>query len=66
MLLNAAHGGGGLAPPFLSLGLSEEEEDEDKLPPNMPSIDTAAPPSDDEGIFIYLFTVARGLAHTLK
>lgn len=53
MLLNAASGGGGLAPPFLSLGLSEEEEDDVKLPTKIPDLDSAAPPSDDEGNYTH-------------
>ncbi|CAG4932829.1 unnamed protein product [Colias eurytheme] len=49
MLLKGASGGGGLAPPFLSLGISPEEEDEDRLPAKIPDLDAPQPPSDDEG-----------------
>lgn len=53
MLLKGVSTGGGMAPPFLALGISSEEEDEDRLPPNIPDIDTHNPPSDDDGkIFI--------------
>ncbi|CAB3220457.1 unnamed protein product [Arctia plantaginis] len=48
MLLKGASTGGGLAPPFLSLGISSEEEDEDRLPSNIPDLDAPQPPSDDE------------------
>ncbi|KAH9641472.1 hypothetical protein HF086_006088 [Spodoptera exigua] len=49
MLLKGVSTGGGMAPPFLALGISSEEEDEDRLPPNIPDIDTHNPPSDDDG-----------------
>ncbi|XP_069357216.1 histone-lysine N-methyltransferase SETD1 isoform X2 [Maniola hyperantus] len=49
MLLKGASGGGGLAPPFLSLGISSEEEDDDRLPAKIPDLDSHNPPSDDEG-----------------
>ncbi|XP_013167765.1 PREDICTED: histone-lysine N-methyltransferase SETD1 isoform X1 [Papilio xuthus] len=49
MLLSGASAGGGLAPPFLSLGISSEEEDDERLPVNIPDLDTHQPPSDDEG-----------------
>lgn len=49
LLLKGASGGGGLAPPFLSLGMTSEEEDEDRKPRNIPDLDTHNPPSDDEG-----------------
>lgn len=49
MLLKGASTGGGLAPPFLSLGISSEEEDDDRLPSNIPDLDAPQPPSDDEG-----------------
>lgn len=48
MLLKGATGGGGLAPPFLALGISSEEEEDDRLPSKIPDIDTHNPPSDDE------------------
>lgn len=51
MLLKGATGGGGLAPPFLSLGMSSEEEDDDRLPSKIPDLDAHNPPTDDEGIF---------------
>ncbi|XP_045454073.1 histone-lysine N-methyltransferase SETD1 [Melitaea cinxia] len=49
MLLKGASGGGGLAPPFLSLGMSSEEEDDDRLPAKIPDLDAHNPPTDDEG-----------------
>ncbi|CAH2052091.1 unnamed protein product, partial [Iphiclides podalirius] len=49
MLLSGASGGGGLAPPFLALGISSEEEDDERLPARIPDLDTNQPPSDDEG-----------------
>lgn len=49
MLLKGASGGGGLAPPFLALGISSEEEDDERLPGNIPDLDTHQPPSEDEG-----------------
>ncbi|XP_047032818.1 histone-lysine N-methyltransferase SETD1 isoform X1 [Helicoverpa zea] len=49
MLLKGASTGGGLAPPFLALGISSEEEDDERLPPRIPDIDTHNPPSDDDG-----------------
>ncbi|XP_013144812.1 PREDICTED: histone-lysine N-methyltransferase SETD1-like isoform X2 [Papilio polytes] len=49
MLLSGASAGGGLAPPFLALGISSEEEDDERLPVNIPDLDTHQPPSDDEG-----------------
>ncbi|XP_028035252.1 histone-lysine N-methyltransferase SETD1 isoform X2 [Bombyx mandarina] len=49
MLLKGATGGGGLAPPFLSLGMSSEEEDDDRLPSKIPDLDAHNPPTDDEG-----------------
>ncbi|XP_052738940.1 histone-lysine N-methyltransferase SETD1 isoform X2 [Bicyclus anynana] len=49
MLLKGASGGGGMAPPFLSLGISSEEEDDDRLPAKIPDLDAHNPPSDDEG-----------------
>ncbi|XP_050353651.1 histone-lysine N-methyltransferase SETD1 isoform X1 [Nymphalis io] len=49
MLLKGASGGGGLAPPFLSLGISSEEEDDDRLPAKIPDLDAHNPPTDDEG-----------------
>ncbi|XP_048482105.1 histone-lysine N-methyltransferase SETD1 isoform X3 [Plutella xylostella] len=48
MLLKGAGGGGGMAPPFLSLGVSSEEEDERHLPAKIPDLDAPQPPSDDE------------------
>lgn len=55
MLLKGAGstGGGGLAPPFLTLGMSSEEEDDDRapsLPAIIPDLDAHQPSSDDEGI----------------
>lgn len=50
MLLKGASGGSGLAPPFLTLGLSSEEEDDDRLPNKIPDLDAHNPPTDDEGI----------------
>ncbi|XP_049879061.1 histone-lysine N-methyltransferase SETD1 isoform X2 [Pectinophora gossypiella] len=49
MLLKGASGGGGLAPPFLSLNMSSEEEDDERLPTKIPDLDAHHPPSDDEG-----------------
>ncbi|XP_068623377.1 histone-lysine N-methyltransferase SETD1 isoform X2 [Battus philenor] len=49
MLLSGAGSGGGLAPPFLSLGISSEEEDDERLPARIPDLDAHQPPSDDEG-----------------
>lgn len=51
MLLKGASGGGGgaLAPPFLALGISSEEEDDERLPARIPDLDAPQPPSDDEG-----------------
>ncbi|VVC93134.1 unnamed protein product, partial [Leptidea sinapis] len=49
MLLRGASSGGGLAPPFLALGISSEEEDENRLPSKIPDLDAPQPPSDDEG-----------------
>ncbi|KAJ2942804.1 hypothetical protein O0L34_g14992 [Tuta absoluta] len=48
MLLKGASGGGGLAPPFLSLNMSSEEEEDGHLPTKIPDL-AACPPSDDEG-----------------
>nr|XP_013189562.1 unnamed protein product [Amyelois transitella] len=51
MLLKGAGSGagGGLAPPFLSLGMSSEDDDEDRLPAKIPDLDVHHPPSDDDG-----------------
>ncbi|CAH0595342.1 unnamed protein product [Chrysodeixis includens] len=49
MLLKGASTGGGLAPPFLALGISSEEEDDERLPANIPDLDSHNPPSDDDG-----------------
>ncbi|KAJ8711311.1 hypothetical protein PYW07_008553 [Mythimna separata] len=49
MLLKGASAGGGLAPPFLALGISSEEEDDERLAPHIPDLDTHNPPSDDDG-----------------
>ncbi|XP_041972422.1 histone-lysine N-methyltransferase SETD1 isoform X2 [Aricia agestis] len=48
MLLKGASAGGGLAPPFLSLGISSEEE-EDRPHARIPDLDAPQPPSDDDG-----------------
>lgn len=53
MLLKGASGGGGLAPPFLTLGMSSEEEDDDRLPAKIPDLDAHNPPSDDDGSLVY-------------
>lgn len=50
MLLKGASGGGGLAPPFLALGISSEEEDEERVA-KIPDLDAPQPPSDDEGAY---------------
>lgn len=57
MLLKGATGGGGLAPPFLALGISSEEEDEDRLPTKIPDLDAHNPPSDDEGIIMFIISI---------
>ncbi|XP_053617378.1 histone-lysine N-methyltransferase SETD1 isoform X2 [Plodia interpunctella] len=50
MLLKGAGSGtgGGLAPPFLALGMSSEEDDDERLPSRIPDLDAHQPPSDDE------------------
>ncbi|XP_045487005.1 histone-lysine N-methyltransferase SETD1 isoform X1 [Pieris rapae] len=49
MLLKGGASSGALAPPFLALGMSSEEEEDARLPTKIPDLDAPQPPSDDEG-----------------